>query len=105
MVWILLILAGCFECVGVIGITKVNQKASLASYAVLIGGFLLSFILLSISMESIPMGTAYAVWTGIGTVGATLVGMFFYGESKDKWRIVFIVLIILSVIGLKSISA
>jgi len=55
-------------------------------------------------MKSLPAGTAYAVWTGIGTVGGTLVGMFFYGEDKDWKRILFISLIIVAVVGLKLTS-
>lgn len=104
MTWVLLILAGCFEVVGVIGITQVNRKPSVVSYAVLIIGFTLSFLLLSISMRDIAMGTAYAVWTGIGTVGSAVVGMLFYGEPKDKVRLFFIGLVIASVAGLKLIG-
>ncbi|MFZ4453288.1 DMT family transporter [Salibacterium aidingense] len=104
MAWILLLLAGCFECLGVIGITKVNQRPSVYSYSILIGGFVLSLWFLSLAMSSISMGIAYAVWTGIGTVGATVLGMVFYKESKNRWRIFYMVLIILSVMGLRIIS-
>ena len=55
-------------------------------------------------MKTIPMGTVYAVWTGIGTVGATLLGMFMYGEPRDWRRIFCIALIIASAVGLKVIS-
>lgn len=101
MTWLLLILAGLFEVAGVIGIIKVNQRPSYSSYTLLAGGFLVSFLFLSLAMKEISMGTAYAVWTGIGTAGSTLVGMFFYGEPKDKFRLLFIAIIIISVIGLK----
>lgn len=104
MTWVSLMLAGCFEVVGVMGITQVNQKPSLRSYAVLIGGFSLSFILLTIAMKEIAMGTAYAVWTGIGTVGSALVGMLVYGEPRDILRIACIALVIVSVAGLKMIA-
>ncbi|WP_301172515.1 DMT family transporter [Brevibacillus nitrificans] len=104
MSWVALILAGCFEVVGVMGITQVNQKPSLRSYLVLVGGFALSFILLSFAMKEIAMGTAYAVWTGIGTVGSALVGMLVYGEPRDKLRITCIALVIVSVAGLKLIA-
>ncbi len=104
MSWIVLILAGCFEVVGVMGITMVNQNRSVRSFAVLIGGFVTSFVLLSLAMKEISMGTAYAIWTGIGTVGAALVGMFIYGESKSKIRLFFIFLVVASVIGLKLID-
>jgi paired small multidrug resistance pump len=104
MTWISLILAGCFEVVGVIGISQVNKKPSFYSYLILIGGFIVSFLLLSLAMQEIAMGTAYAVWTGIGAVGSTLVGMLFYREPTDKLRIFFIMLVIISVIGLKIIA-
>ncbi|WP_312114873.1 DMT family transporter [Brevibacillus reuszeri] len=104
MTWVSLIVAGLFEVVGVMGITQVNRKVSVRSLSVLIGGFTLSFILLSYAMTEIAMGTAYAVWTGIGTVGSALVGMLFYGEPKDKLRILCIALVIISVAGLKLIA-
>jgi len=104
MTWVSLVFAGLFEVVGVMGITQVNRKPSVRSFFILLGGFTLSFILLSFAMTEIPMGTAYAVWTGIGTVGSALVGMLFYGEPKDKLRILCIALIIVSVAGLKLIA-
>ncbi|WP_240689054.1 multidrug efflux SMR transporter [Ammoniphilus sp. YIM 78166] len=68
----------------VIGITKVYQSPSVTSYSILVGGFLSSFIFLALAMKGLAMGTAYAVWTGIGKVGSALVGMFIYGEPKNK---------------------
>jgi len=99
--WAALILAGCFEMVGVIGIGMVNRKPSVRSFLVLAVGFLLSFVLLARAMNDIPMGTAYAVWTGIGTAGSALAGMIWFGEPRDRRRIFFIFLIVASVIGLK----
>jgi len=96
MAWVYLIFAGLFEVGGVIGMNKVAQKKSLGSYSFLIGSFIFSF-----SLKELPMGVAYAVWTGIGTVGGTLVGMFIYNESKDWKRILFISFIIIAVVGLK----
>ncbi|MMZ69271.1 Multidrug resistance protein YkkD [compost metagenome] len=55
-------------------------------------------------MQSISMGTAYAVWTGMGTVGSTLVGMFLYGESKDAKRLLFIAMVLSAAVGLKLIA-
>ena len=104
MSWMALIVAGCFEVVGVMGITMVNRDRSMPSFATLAGGFIVSFLLLSVAMKEISMGTAYAVWTGIGTVGGALVGMFFYGESKSRIRVLFISLIVVSVMGLKLID-
>lgn len=104
MSWLFLILAGCFEVVGVTGITLVNRSHSIPAYIILIGGFVSSFLCLSFAMEEIAMGTAYAVWTGIGTVGSALLGMFVYGEPKNGLRVLFIGFIIFSVIALKFIG-
>lgn len=104
MTWTALLLAGCFEVLGVMGIHQVNQRPSLRSYLTLIGGFALSFILLTVAMKEIAMGTAYAVWTGIGTVGSALVGMLVYKEPRDKLRLACIALVVVSVAGLKLIA-
>ncbi|MGO1058937.1 DMT family transporter [Planococcus sp. FY231025] len=104
MAWVYLILAGGFEVLGVIGMNRAVKYKTISSYAVLVGGFAVSFSLLGLAMETLPMGMSYAVWTGIGTVGGTLVGMFMYGESKDWKRILFIAMILASVVGLKLTS-
>lgn len=101
MAWVYLIFAGLFEVGGVIGMNKVAQKKSIGSFAFLFVSFACSFTLLGLAMQTLPMGVSYAVWTGIGTVGGTLVGMFIYKESKDWKRILFISFIILAVVGLK----
>jgi paired small multidrug resistance pump len=101
MGWIYLILAGCLEVVGVTGLNKVIKYKNLQSYLVLFIGFILSFSFLGLAMKTLPMGLSYAVWTGIGTIGGTVVGMVFYGESKDWKRILFIGVILAAVIGLK----
>lgn len=104
MAWIFLVLAGCFEVVGVIGMNKVTERKCFSSFAVLIVGFLLSFGLLSLALRTLPLGMSYAIWTGIGSVGATLVGMLFYGDSKNMKRVLLIALVIVSIAGLKLIS-
>ena len=70
----------------------------------LIVGFSLSFGLLSLALRTLPLGMSYAIWTGIGSVGATLVGMIFYGDSRSMKRILLIALVIVSIAGLKLIS-
>ena len=104
MAWMYLILAGAFEVVGVTGMNKVVKDKNLQSYMVLFLGFIFSFSFLSLAMKTLPAGTSYAVWTGIGTVGGTIIGMLFYGEAKDWRRILFIALILVAVIGLKTTS-
>lgn len=104
MEWFILVLAGMFEVVGVFALNKISEKKELKWFALLLGGFAISLTLLTFAMKTIPMGTAYAVWTGIGTVGGVLLGMFFYGESKDWLRILFISMVVVAAIGLKLIS-
>lgn len=101
MDWLLLIFGGLFEVVGVIGIKRTAEKNNLVNNLLLIGGFIMSFQLLVRAMETIPLSTAYAVWTGIGTVGAAVVGMVFFKESKSWLRVACILGIIFSVVGLK----
>jgi paired small multidrug resistance pump len=101
MDWLWLILGGLFEVVGVIGIKRTAEKNNLVNNLILIGGFIMSFQLLIRAMETIPLSTAYAVWTGIGTVGAAVVGMVFFKESKSWLRVACILGIIFSVVGLK----
>ena len=103
MDWFALILAGGSEVLGVLNIKRLTMKKwDGAIYLIL--SFGASLFLLSFAMKTIPMGTAYGVWTGIGTIGSTLLGMFLYGEPKEWKRIFFIALILASAIGLKLIS-
>ncbi|MEH7086408.1 multidrug efflux SMR transporter [Neobacillus drentensis] len=104
MAWMYLILAGAFEVVGVTGMNKVVKDKNLQSYMILFIGFIFSFSFLGLAMKTLPAGISYAVWTGIGTVGGTIIGMLFYGEAKDWRRILFIALILVAVIGLKMTS-
>lgn len=104
MGWAFLFFAGIFEVVGVTGMNLIIKNKNKKSYIVFILGLVLSFILLSQAMRTLPMGTAYAVWTGIGTVGGGLVGIFFYGESKDWKRILFIAMVLAAAVGLKLMS-
>lgn len=104
MDWMMLIAAGLLEVIGVIGIKRVAKNNNWTNNIILIGGFVLSFNLLVGAMGTIPLATAYAVWTGIGTVGAAIVGMIFFMESKSWLRIGCILGIIFAVVGLKLVS-
>lgn len=105
MSWLYVIAAGLFEVVGVIGISELNKKVSPRNITLLSGGFLISFLLMSLAMKQLPMGTVYAVWTGIGTTGSAIVGILFYKEPRSFLRLFFIALVLGSVIGLKLISS
>ena len=104
MDWLALILAGLFEMGGVILMSKVKSTHSSKSYMLLTTSFSLSFFFLSIAMKTIPMGTAYAVWTGIGTAGGALAGIMLYNEPRNPARILAILMVLGSVIGLKLIA-
>ncbi|AKG33544.1 DMT family transporter [Paenibacillus durus] len=104
MNWIFLILAGIFEMVGVLLINKLNQARNWQALASMIAAFGLSFLFLSIAMKTLPMGTAYAVWTGIGASGGAILGMIFYKEPKSILRITCIALVLGSAVGLKLVS-
>lgn len=108
MNWILLIIAGLFE----VGFTTCLAKARITtgtSSLLWIAGFFislaLSMYLLYKATQSLPMGTAYAVWTGIGAVGTALIGILFFKEPADFWRLFFIITLIASIAGLKLVSA
>lgn len=107
MSWIILILAGLME----VGFTFCLGKTKSTSGCELIWwwvGFLaalsLSMFLMAKAAERLPIGTVYPVWTGIGAVGAVLVGIFFFNEPATFWRIFFITTLILSIIGLKLLA-
>ena len=104
---IILIIAGLFE----IGFTTCLGKAKITSGIIStlwgIGFFIsltLSMLLLYKATQTLPMGTAYAVWTGIGAVGTAIIGILFFKEPADFWRLFFIVTLIASIAGLKFVS-
>ncbi|MGX6443516.1 DMT family transporter [Neobacillus sp. K501] len=104
MAWISLVFAGLFEMFGVVMINKFHQDRNWKSVVLLVLGFGASFLFLSYAMETLPMGTAYAIWTGIGASGGAILGMLLYGESKDWKRLVFIAMVLGAAIGLKLVS-
>lgn len=103
MAWSAIFIAGICEIIGVINIKRLTMK-KWDALVYLILTFGLSLTLLAYAMQTLPMGTVYGVWTGIGTVGSTLMGMILYDEPKEWRRILFIFLILSSAVGLKLIS-
>ncbi len=102
--WICLIVAGCFEVVWALGIKYTEGFTKPVASTITIGAMAASVWLLAIAIKTIPVGTGYAVWVGIGAVGAAIGGMILFGESKSVARIVCILLIVGGVIGLKLFS-
>jgi paired small multidrug resistance pump len=104
MSWFFLITAGLFEMLGVLLINKLNQSRNWQSLLLLIISFGFSFLFLSLAMIKLPMGTAYAVWTGIGASGGAILGMIFYKEPRNFMRIICIGLVLSAAVGLKLVS-
>ncbi|MET1180330.1 MULTISPECIES: multidrug efflux SMR transporter [Bacillales] len=104
MAWVSLILAGLFEMFGVAMINKLHKDRNWQSLLLLFIGFGASFLFLAFAMKTLPMGTAYAIWTGIGASGGAIIGMLLYGESKDWRRVIFIAMVLGAAVGLKLVS-
>ncbi|MFQ0814731.1 multidrug transporter [Brucella anthropi] len=105
MAWIFLVLAGILEVVWAYFMKKSEGFSLLTPSVITIVTMIGSFVLLSIAMRSLPLGTAYAIWTGIGAVGAFLVGIFILGEAATFFRIASVMLIFAGIIGLKLSSS
>jgi quaternary ammonium compound-resistance protein SugE len=104
MAWFYLIIAGFFE-VGFTTSLKLSNNFSNRWWASLFFiSITLSFYFLNKAIQNIPIGTAYAVWTGIGAVGTVIVGIILFKEPSDFWRMFFIFLLIGSILGLKFVS-
>lgn len=105
MAWIYLIIAGILEIGWAIGLKYTQGWTKLMPSLLTGAGLIVSFYFLSAAVKTLPIGTAYAVWTGIGTVGAAILGMFIFGEPREVSRIVCILLIVTGIAGLKLTSA
>lgn len=101
MEWLILVFAGLFEVAFVVNM-KLSEGFKKVKYTIFtIISASLSFFLLSIALKDIPVGTGYAVWTGIGAAGSVLLGMYFFQEKKSWKKIFFLSCIIFGVVGLK----
>ena len=107
MNWLILIIAGLFEVGFTTCLGKAKETSGTTSLLWLVGFIIsLSFSMIGLyrASQTLPLGTAYAVWTGIGAVGTVIVGMIFFKEPADFWRLFFIVTLIASIVGLKFVS-
>ncbi len=104
MEWTFLFIAGIFEVAWAIGLKYTEGFTRLYPSAFTFICMLFSFYFLSQAVKTLPIGTGYAVWTGIGIVGTTILGMLLFSESADLGRLICITLILSGVIGLKLIS-
>ncbi|MEA5222586.1 quaternary ammonium compound efflux SMR transporter SugE [Enterobacter cloacae] len=101
MSWIILVITGLLEVVWAIGLKYTHGFTRLTPSVITVTAMIVSIVLLSWAMRSLPVGTAYAVWTGIGAVGAAITGILLLGESASLARIVSLALIVCGIIGLK----
>jgi quaternary ammonium compound-resistance protein SugE len=101
MAWIYLIIAGLLEIGWAIGLKSTEGFSKLWPSVITILLMMASFAFLSLALKTIPVGTGYAVWTGIGAAGTAIIGMVFLGESRETIRILCILLIVAGVVGLK----
>lgn len=107
MNWILLIIAGLFEVGFTTCLAKAKETTGTTATLWIVGFFIslsLSMFLLYRASLTLPLGTAYAVWTGIGAVGTVIMGILFFREPADFWRLFFITTLIASIVGLKFVS-
>jgi quaternary ammonium compound-resistance protein SugE len=102
--WVWLVLAGLFEVAWAVGLKHTHGWTRLLPSLFTIATMAVSFLLLSLALRTLPIGTAYAVWTGIGAVGTALYGMVFFAEPRDAGRILCLVLILGGILGLKLLA-
>ncbi|OLP60529.1 molecular chaperone [Xaviernesmea oryzae] len=101
MPWILVFLAGLLEVAWATGLRQSEGLTRLWPSLATLVALVLSMVLLALAMRSLPLGTAYAVWTGIGTIGTVILGIVFFGEPATAWRLTCLALIVAGIAGLK----
>lgn len=105
MKWLMLLVAGLLEMGWAIGLKYSQGFTKLIPSIFTIVGMIASFYFLSIALKSLPLGTAYAIWTGIGTVGTVILGIILFKEPIDIIRLICIGFIVVGIVGLKVVSA
>jgi len=105
MAWFILLFAGLCEIGWATGLKYTEGFSRLVSSLLTGGAMIVSVGLLGIALKTLPVGTGYAIWTGIGAVGTAILGIFLFGESIDGWRLASIALIVAGIVGLKLTSA
>ena len=104
MPWVVLTVAGLFEIGWAVGLKYSEGFSKPLPSLLTVVAMAFSLWLLAVAMKTIPVGTAYAVWTGIGAVGVAILGMILFGESREFLRVLCLFLIIAGIIGLKLVS-
>jgi quaternary ammonium compound-resistance protein SugE len=101
MEWMILILAGIFEILWAVGLKYTEGFTKLIPSLFTVTTAVLSFLLLSLAMRTLPLSISYAIWTGIGTIGTVMFGILWLGESASFMKLGFILLILVGIVGLK----
>ncbi|MGN6093354.1 MAG: quaternary ammonium compound efflux SMR transporter SugE [Luteibacter jiangsuensis] len=101
MYWTVLVLAGLFEIAWAVGLKYTQGFSRLLPSVLTAVAMVISIVLLAVATKKLPLGTAYAVWTGIGAVGAVTLGIVLFGESAQPWRLLCVGLILAGIVGLK----
>lgn len=104
MAWVALFFAGLFEIGWAIGLKYTEGFSRLWPSLGTVAAMAASFFLLAVALKSLPLGTAYAIWTGIGTVGTVILGIILFNEAADVLRIACIAMIVAGIAGLKLIT-
>lgn len=105
MTWLILIIAGLLEVVWAITLKQTEGFTRLVPSLITIATMAASFYLLSIAMRTLPLGTAYAVWVGIGAIGTAIVGILLFEEAVTPLKLVSLVLVVAGIVGLRVTSA
>lgn len=105
MNWLILVLAGLFEVIWAIGLKRSEGFTRLGPSVLTLVAMIASFYLLSIALRTLPLGTAYAVWVGIGAIGAAIGGIILFQEALTPLKIVSLLLVISGIVGLRLASA
>jgi quaternary ammonium compound-resistance protein SugE len=101
MAWLLLLVAGLLEVGWAIGLKYTEGFTRLVPSVLTLGAMTASVVLLGIAMKTLPVGTSYAVWVGVGAVGTAILGMVLFGESANAGRLISLGLIVAGIVGLK----
>lgn len=104
MKWLVLVIAGLLEVCWAVGLKYSEGFTKLVPSVLTVIGMIASFYFLSLALKELPLGTAYAIWTGIGTIGTVILGVFLFKEPIDFVRLVCIGFIVAGIIGLKLVS-
>ncbi|MEI7025761.1 quaternary ammonium compound efflux SMR transporter SugE [Paenibacillus sp. y28] len=104
MVWIYLLIAGIFEVIWAVSMKYSDGFTRLTPSVITVAGMIISFYFLALTTRDLPLGTAYAIWTGIGAVGTIIVGVLLMNEPLTLARIGFLLLIVVGIIGVKFTS-